>query len=68
MLYKRRMAGFRRILRLVCGYTLLVIGIIGLFLPFIQGILLIIAGAAVLGWDLSFLKKIRKRLAFWRKS
>jgi uncharacterized membrane protein YbaN (DUF454 family) len=55
----------KRLLRLICGYTLVVLGIIGLFLPVLQGTLMILAGAALLGWDLSFLKRGRNRLASW---
>ncbi|MEJ2745380.1 MAG: PGPGW domain-containing protein [bacterium] len=55
----------KRLLRLICGYTLLVLGIIGLFLPILQGTLMILAGAALLGWDLSFLKRGRDRLVSW---
>jgi len=50
---------------MVCGYTLLALGFIGLFLPILQGTLMILAGAALLGWDLSFLKRARDRLLSW---
>lgn len=59
------MSRIKRLVRVVCGYTLLVLGIIGLFLPVLQGTLMIIAGAALLGWDLSFLKRARDRLLSW---
>ena len=52
-------------MRVVCGYALIVLGIIGLFLPILQGTLMILAGAALLGWDLSFLKRARDRLVSW---
>ena len=55
----------KKLLRLACGYALVVLGIIGLFLPVLQGTLMILAGAALLGWDLSFLKRWRNRLASW---
>lgn len=37
--------------RLVTGWLLIGLGILGLFLPFLQGIALIVAGAALLGRD-----------------
>lgn len=43
----------------------MVLGFIGLFLPLLQGVLMMIAGAALLGWDLSFLKGYRDRLVRW---
>ena len=55
----------KKIVRMVCGYTLLALGFIGLFLPILQGTLMILAGAALLGWDLSFLKRARDRLLSW---
>ena len=36
-------------LKKILGWTLIIIGIIGLFLPILQGILFIIAGSALLG-------------------
>lgn len=61
----RGVSRFRHAARIAGGYTLLAVGVIGLFLPVIQGTLLIIAGAAMLGWDLTALKKIRRRIAAW---
>ena len=37
------------LLKKVCGISLIILGIVGLFLPFLQGILLIIAGLTILG-------------------
>jgi uncharacterized membrane protein YbaN (DUF454 family) len=37
--------------RNLAGYALLVAGVAGCFLPLLPGIPLLIAGAAVLGWD-----------------
>lgn len=34
----------KRIIRIISGYILIIFGIIGLFLPFLQGIALIFAG------------------------
>ena len=40
-----------KIARVVLGWTLIVLGIIGLFLPFLQGIVLIVSGLALLSKD-----------------
>jgi hypothetical protein len=56
------MRRFRHAARIAGGYTLLVVGVIGLFLPVLQGVLLIIAGAAMLGWDLKKMRNARDRL------
>lgn len=61
----RPVSRIKKLVRMVCGYTLLVLGIIGLFLPILQGTLMILAGAALLGWDMSFLKRARDRLVSW---
>ncbi len=57
------MAGKRNaawnVLRMVAGVTLIIFGIAGLFLPFLQGILMIGAGVALLGGG-SLKKVIRK--------
>lgn len=57
--------GFRpwRILRIASGFLLLALGIIGLFLPILQGVLMILAGLAVLGKDLPWSRAITQRLA-----
>jgi uncharacterized membrane protein YbaN (DUF454 family) len=52
-------------LRIVCGYILLVLGVIGLFLPVLQGTLMILAGAALLGWDLKPLREFKGRICSW---
>ncbi|MBI1882877.1 MAG: PGPGW domain-containing protein [Chlamydiae bacterium] len=59
----------RRFLKLFCGWSLLAIGIVGLFLPFLQGILMIVSGLALLateypwakGWLEGIKKKIKKK-------
>jgi uncharacterized membrane protein YbaN (DUF454 family) len=38
----------RRVVTLVVGWTLIAIGVVGLFLPFLQGILLILLGLYLL--------------------
>ncbi len=38
-----------RVLRMTVGVALVLLGIVGLFLPFLQGVLFIVAGLALLG-------------------
>ena len=52
-----------RALRIASGFLLLALGIIGLFLPILQGVLMILAGLAVLGKDLPWSRRITDRLA-----
>ena len=52
-----------RVLRIASGFLLLVLGVIGLFLPILQGVLMILAGLAVLGKDLPWSRAITDRLA-----
>lgn len=59
-------ARFWKITRLVVGWGLIVLGIVGLFLPFLQGIFLIVAGLALLSkdrpWAKRWLEQIKARL------
>jgi uncharacterized protein YqgC (DUF456 family) len=50
-------------LRIAAGVTLILVGIIGLFVPVLQGVLLILAGCAVLElpWVKVLFLKIRKK-------
>ncbi len=59
------MGRFKHAARIAAGYALLVLGVAGLFLPFLQGTLMIVAGAALLGWDLKALRDARHRLVSW---
>lgn len=52
-----------RVLRIASGFLLLALGVIGLFLPILQGVLMILAGLAVLGKDLPWSRAITDRLA-----
>ena len=52
-----------RVLRIASGFLLLALGIIGLFLPILQGVLMILAGLAVLGKDLPWSRAVTDRLA-----
>jgi len=49
----------RVLLKKISGTSLVVIGIFGLFLPFLQGILMIVAGLTILG-DKRIVKLINK--------
>lgn len=59
-----------KLLRTIVGWTLLLVGIAGLFLPFLQGILMIAAGLAILArdhaWAARWLTKLRERIARMR--
>ncbi len=52
-----------RIVRIVAGILLVILGIIGLFLPFLQGIFFLVIGLALLGFDLKRLRSLRLYLA-----
>lgn len=58
-----RRGGFFRLLRIVVGFALLALGVVGLFLPVLQGVLLLLAGLAVLGRDLPWARSLTDRLA-----
>jgi hypothetical protein len=53
-------------LRLISGIVLLVCGLLGLILPIIPGIPLLIAGAALLGFDHPLIRPFARRFAQWR--
>jgi hypothetical protein len=55
-----------RLVRLSAGWALLVLGIIGLFLPFLQGLLFIASGLALLSTDLPWAKRLLERFSRWR--
>jgi uncharacterized membrane protein YbaN (DUF454 family) len=49
--------------RLISGWTLLILGIIGCFLPILQGFLMMAAGLALLSRESPFIKRQLRRLA-----
>ena len=51
----------KRIIKIVTGFTVVLIGIAGLFLPFLQGIVTIIVGLAILGTEFVWAKRLMKR-------
>ena len=60
-----------KILKYIAGWTLIVLGVIGLFLPFLQGILMIIAGGILLENKqiIEFVKSMQKKWEerkFWK--
>ena len=56
---------FRRIARLISGWALLLLGVVGLFLPILQGSLFLLAGLLILSrehpWAHKVLERLRKR-------
>ena len=55
-----------RLVRLSAGWALLALGIIGLFLPFLQGFLFIASGLALLSPDLPWAKRLLEYFSRWR--
>jgi uncharacterized membrane protein YbaN (DUF454 family) len=56
------------VIRLTLGWTLLVLGIIGLFLPVLQGVLFILSGLALLSTHSQWARRILERIREWRRS
>lgn len=59
---RRARGGVWRLVRIACGFLLLALGVVGLFLPVLQGVLLLLAGLAVLGRDLPWARSVTDRL------
>ncbi len=53
-------------LKQIAGVALIVLGILGLFLPFLQGIAFIVVGAILLD-NKYILKRVRKVQAYFRR-
>lgn len=51
----------RRVIKIVIGFTVVLFGIAGLFLPFLQGIVTIVMGLAILGTEFVWAKRLMKR-------
>lgn len=51
----------KRIIKIVTGFTVVLIGIAGLFLPFLQGVVTIVLGLALLGTEFVWAKRLYKR-------
>jgi Putative transmembrane protein (PGPGW) len=58
---------FWRIIRLAAGWTLLLFGVIGLFLPVLQGLLFIASGLAVLSTESQWARRLLDKLKSWRR-
>ncbi len=58
------MAQAWRLARIVGGFVLIAVGIVGLFLPFLQGIALIVAGLLLLAREFRW----ARRLLAWLRS
>ncbi len=54
---RTRRRPFWRVARLIAGWTLVALGIVGLFLPILQGVALILAGLALLAPDVPFARR-----------
>ncbi len=55
------MLSARRPVRIIVGLALLLLGIIGLFLPILQGVVIIVAALAVLRQDIPMAERIWQR-------
>lgn len=55
----------KRVIALIAGWTFIVLGIAGLFLPILQGVLFLLIGLAILSseyvWAHNLLQKVRHR-------
>ena len=57
-----------RVIRLTAGWLLIVVGIIGLVVPVLQGILFILSGLAVLSTESRWARTLLDRFSAWRKA
>jgi uncharacterized membrane protein YbaN (DUF454 family) len=57
-----------RILRLTAGWSLIAVGVVGLFLPILQGFLFILSGLAILSTESPWARRLLDKLKAWRKS
>lgn len=49
----------------VLGWTFLVLGVAGLFLPFLQGVLFILVGLFLLSREVAWARRLRARVLNW---
>ena len=54
-----------RIVRIVAGVALVILGIVGLVLPLLQGILFIVLGLGLLSVDIQPVRRLRGHVARW---
>jgi uncharacterized membrane protein HdeD (DUF308 family) len=64
---KQRSLGWRWF-RIISGWILIILGVIGLFLPFLQGILFLASGLALLSTESRWAKNLMDRLKSWRSA
>ena len=65
-----------RVSRIALGIGLLIVGLVGLVVPFLQGVLLIVAALAILRKDIPFVARIwdryvaplKERYRLWREA
>jgi uncharacterized protein len=57
-----RTLNLRRILILSAGWLLVLLGVVGLFLPFLQGILFLMVGFYLLTLESVWARRLRRRL------
>ena len=57
-----------KVLRLTTGWFLIILGVVGLFLPVLQGILFIISGLAVLSTENRWARTLLEKFSAWRKA
>ncbi len=51
----------KRVIKVVIGFTVVLLGVAGLFLPFLQGIVIIVLGLAILGTEFVWARRLMKR-------
>lgn len=57
-----------RPLRIAAGVALLVLGVLGLFLPVLQGILFLTLGAWLLSIDVPIFSRWKRKFVAWRRA
>ena len=55
-------------LKIVGGFSLIFIGILGFFIPFLPGIPLILGGAAIVGMEHPWIRPFKQKYDRWRPS
>ena len=59
--------GMGPLLRSIGGFTLIGLGLPLIFVPILPGVPLVIAGAALLGWNHPLVRAAAQRLRRWRR-
>ena len=52
----------KKLVQLIAGWALLFLGVIGLFLPVLQGVLFIMLGLILLSWHMPWAERLLSRL------